>query len=339
MHPYVSLRPTGSQPKNGRSALFLAASLLLGLAAVHPAHAGDATRNLSTEPDSQAPQKVKPQQAESASGLKVVLTVEGRPAGQRWGALKSGATLRTGDAVRTKVKLSAPAYVYVAQFFADNTAVVLYPAALDNQNRLPQGVFVTLPEPGFIFSLDQNTGEEHMYVIASLRPLQEVDASLVEALEQVQLSTGTAGDSAEARPVAVPQPEATPGPDPTAVPTPDTAPPDTTATKQSAPAGEKALTDKAPADSASTDKATTSKSREQSPEKPKRKSVVFTAQKPVKEQQVAMKPSTRVSRASLDMNTRGLMLSSDPEAKEASLVYAADKDGVAVLHFELNHVK
>lgn len=275
---------------------------------------------LSTPPATTAePSRLEPLTATSTSGLKVILRVEGRPQGSTWRSLESGATLRSGDSVRLKVQLSAPAYVYVAQFFGDQTAVVLYPASMQAPSRVPGGAFVTLPQPGSIFELDQHPGDEHVYVIASLRPLQEVDAGLVGVLEKVRLS-GLDGPAPAAQPVeedgqgggGTSEPKADPaGTAP--VPSPPLAPGKSrppSAAAQPAPGR---------------------------PMRPPNKRPILAEKRPAPEALVAMNTATQVFRAELEQGTRGLKLASDPETPEATLIYQADREGVAVLHVWLKH--
>lgn len=97
-----------------------------------------------------------------------------------------GATLTTGDRVELFIELDQPAHVYVVQFFADETSAVLFPKN-DASARLAPGRH-RIPAPGKMFELDESTGEEHIYVVASREPLERVDREIAESVNEVQIS-------------------------------------------------------------------------------------------------------------------------------------------------------
>jgi len=99
-------------------------------------------------------------------------------------AIAPGETLRSGDKIALSLDLEQKAHLYVVQFFADGTAAVLFPQG-DDENRL-SGV-TRIPARGW-FQLDANTGEENVYVVASVRPLQEAEQTVMKTLNDVRVS-------------------------------------------------------------------------------------------------------------------------------------------------------
>lgn len=292
------------------------------------------TRNLETAPDQAAQGTSESSQltGEAASGLKVVLTLQGRPAEKNWQTLRSGDSLRSGDALRTHVKLTAAAYLYVVQFFPDGTASVLFPPPPEKQRFNPPGVSIQLPDAGKIFVLDKNVGTEHVYVIASLKPLAEVDSSLVQVLADVRYSTGEASSNDESPAPAAQQEPYQEDQAPTSAGNAES--PTLTDDSSSMPnagsaEGSAGKTQPSPASKPAETSPTKTWSAQKKPKKVAKDNAVVA---------VAALPRVKRSQISLDMNTRGLKLTSDPEAVTASMVYAADKDGIAILHFELKHL-
>jgi hypothetical protein len=86
-------------------------------------------------------------------------------------AVRQGATLRTGDHLRFRIRSNATAYVYLVQFDPAGGMSVLFPsAAVGYENRVADGQLVTVPKKGS-FRLDAATGEETVYLVAALAPL------------------------------------------------------------------------------------------------------------------------------------------------------------------------
>ncbi|MBT8491707.1 MAG: DUF4384 domain-containing protein [Deltaproteobacteria bacterium] len=121
--------------------------------------------------------------AEPAGPVKLSFRVHAKD-GQSVRAIAPGETLRSGDKIALSLDLDQRAYLYVVQYFADGTAAVLFPQG-DEQNRL---VGVTrIPSRGW-FRLDDNTGEENVYVVASVRPLKEAEETIMQTLNSVRVS-------------------------------------------------------------------------------------------------------------------------------------------------------
>lgn len=298
------------------------------------------TRAVETVPDP-VQERVQPLVGEAASGMKVRLWLDGRPDGERWKLLQQGDALRSGEALRMRLNLTHSAYTYVIQFYTDHTARVLYPPEGERHRQLPAGVEVLLPDPGQVYKLDTQPGTEHIYVIASRKPLEEVDAQLVEAFEVLQFSAREAPDTA-------PSPEKKPSPG-----TVETKPGEADNTNINTGA-ENATTDGnsgTAGDNTTTagTKHTAEKSKAQKEENSTRPPEGQKTQKketdpgaPTRHKEkpsfVAMLSGPARAQALMDMNTRGVMLAHDMQSSEATLVYAADKDGVAVMHVTLRHL-
>jgi len=107
-----------------------------------------------------------------------MFAVEGT--GQR--VVASGETLRSGDRLTMEITVDRPAFGYVLQFFPDGSAAVLFPQG-NEDNRLTSTA--RLPRTGW-FELDEVIGTETVYVVASTRPLAEVDASVLAVVDHVR---------------------------------------------------------------------------------------------------------------------------------------------------------
>ncbi len=95
--------------------------------------------------------------------------------------LQSGDTLQSGDWVGFTIRVDQPAYVYVAQVFADGSAAVHFPEG-DDDVLLQPGLDLPIPGGGLFFQLDEEVGEERTYFIASERPLGDADARTAAAV-------------------------------------------------------------------------------------------------------------------------------------------------------------
>ncbi len=115
--------------------------------------------------------------------LELTVRVNGK-SGTLIRALESGDGLASGSHLEFLLSVDRPAFVYVVQRFADETAAVLYPELGDFQ--VPGNLEVRIPESGSWFQLDDQIGEEHIYFVASIRPLAEVDRAVHTAVERAR---------------------------------------------------------------------------------------------------------------------------------------------------------
>ncbi len=95
-----------------------------------------------------------------------------------------GDTLRTGDRIELLVEVDKPAYVYITQVFPDGNAAVLFPPSGDF--KVPADTATRIPTEGKWFELDEVTGEEHVVVIASAKPLDEADEEAKRVLDEIR---------------------------------------------------------------------------------------------------------------------------------------------------------
>lgn len=165
----------------------------------------------------------------AAPALSLSVRVNGK-AGRLLKALETGEALASGDLVEVVVGVDRPAYVYLVQRFPDGSAAVLHPEVGDLQ--LPGGLETRLPEPGAWYQLDDTVGEEHLYVVASERPLADADRAVADAIARVRTDGVLASaPSAEPTPAETAKPPAAstapkpPSATPSAASAPQPAPP------------------------------------------------------------------------------------------------------------------
>jgi hypothetical protein len=112
-----------------------------------------------------------------------------------------GDTLRTGDRIELLVEVDKPAYVYITQVFPDGTAAVLFPDGGDFKVRADAST--RIPPEGKWFELDDVTGEEHVVVIASERPLDEADEEAKRALDDIRKPAAKAQKKTRKKPMVL----------------------------------------------------------------------------------------------------------------------------------------
>jgi hypothetical protein len=113
--------------------------------------------------------------------------------------LASGDSLRSGEWVGFTVRVDQPAYVYVVQKFADGSATIHYPKN-DEDVLLQPGLELPIPGNGNFFELDDDTGEERIFFIATVRPLGDTDSRLKSTLELIRHQGKSARGEGSPRP-------------------------------------------------------------------------------------------------------------------------------------------
>lgn len=156
-----------------------------------------------------------------SSALSLSVRVNGK-AGRLLQTLEAGASLASGDLVEVIVGVDRPAYVYLVQRFPDGTAAVLHPESGDLQ--LPGGLETRFPEPGAWYQLDDVTGEEHLYVVASERPLADADQAVAAAIATVRAEGRFDAPAGAAEPPQTAANATEPSPAPPAQPKPQPRP-------------------------------------------------------------------------------------------------------------------
>ena len=170
--------------------LAIAASSLLfacGAPATQVASPGPDAKHLAVE-DSQGIDETNSrgiQVVAKPSKLEIILRARAKIEGSVR-SVAPGDTLRTGDYLELFVHVSRAAYVYVIQFFPDGTSGVLFPNQGDV--RVNAGEALRVPSGDQWFQLDEHTGEEHVYIVASLRPIVEVDATVHRTVAEIRAS-------------------------------------------------------------------------------------------------------------------------------------------------------
>jgi len=96
--------------------------------------------------------------------------------------LSEGDSLRSGDRVGFEVTSAEPTHVYLIQRFSDGKIAVLFPK-VGESNRI-QGR--TKIPSGDLFQLDEVTGKEIVYLVASSKPLQSVASDVKAAIDDVR---------------------------------------------------------------------------------------------------------------------------------------------------------
>jgi hypothetical protein len=98
--------------------------------------------------------------------------------------LAPGQKLRSGDRLEMHVEVDRAAWVYVLQVFPDGTSAVLFPA--EGELKVAPGAPTRLPDPGKWFQLDEQTGTEHVVVVASARPLDHADRAAKRVIDEIR---------------------------------------------------------------------------------------------------------------------------------------------------------
>lgn len=93
--------------------------------------------------------------------------------------IKSGETLYTGDQFKINFAADKDCYLYVINYDSRNQVNVLFPhPRIALENRIEKGKSYSLPGGDLVYYADQYTGMEHLYVVAELKPMKDIDALL-----------------------------------------------------------------------------------------------------------------------------------------------------------------
>jgi len=96
-----------------------------------------------------------------------------------------GSTLKSGDGLKIAFQTNREAFVYCLLLDSQGKGSVIFPMeGIATSNRVQGGRDVVIPPGEDWFFLDQNTGTETIYVLASLGSMPEID-TLVAKLEQM----------------------------------------------------------------------------------------------------------------------------------------------------------
>jgi hypothetical protein len=137
----------------------------------------------------------------------VQLDVQPKGGGKRR-PIKPGETLNTGDQIALRVKVDRDAYLYVAQTLPGGRRKILFPSRSGQDSgeelRVAAQVEQHLPAGDAMLELEADTNEENLYIVASTRPLPDVDPALYKRLSDgsapaIAVGADTSNGSAPAR--------------------------------------------------------------------------------------------------------------------------------------------
>jgi Domain of unknown function (DUF4384) len=167
-------------------------SWMLGAMLVAACHgpAGDQAETPSSPMAAEAPADVADEAAASAPSGPILLSVRGTTMSaenKMRRPLEVDDELESGDFFAYHLRVDRDAFVYVLQFYPDGSAEVLFPAK--GTERVLAGRDTRLPtDPQAWFQLDEATGTEHLYVIASREPLEATEPALAKLIGTVRSS-------------------------------------------------------------------------------------------------------------------------------------------------------
>jgi hypothetical protein len=112
--------------------------------------------------------------------LSFKLTVEAQLPGQAKMVAPPNYPLPTGTEAAFKFEVSRTAYVYLFQVTQSGKVNVLFPdKRIPIPNPLPASAIVALPDAAHTYLLDdKDLGRERVFIVASLRPLEELEETL-----------------------------------------------------------------------------------------------------------------------------------------------------------------
>jgi hypothetical protein len=95
--------------------------------------------------------------------------------------VSEGSVLRSRDNFQVHLEASRPAYVYILIYDSQGRAEQIFPAAKIQQPEFFEaGKKLVVPAPDLWFWLDENTGTETIYVLASEKPMTDIKGLLAK---------------------------------------------------------------------------------------------------------------------------------------------------------------
>ncbi|MBW1811365.1 MAG: DUF4384 domain-containing protein [Deltaproteobacteria bacterium] len=108
--------------------------------------------------------------------------------------LKEGSILRSGEMLKLSFEVNIEAYVYALMIDSQGKTSVIFPhSEIATSNHVAAGRWVDTPQADVWFELDEKTGTETIYVLATVSPMKNIK-QLVDILDAM----GPERDSAEA---------------------------------------------------------------------------------------------------------------------------------------------
>ena len=121
---------------------------------------------------------------DGAGGLRLLVQAARGRGGDRE-TLQSGDTVRSGERFHLRMCASRRAWVYLFQVDPRGRAEVLYPREGAGE-EVEAREMVRVPTGDLDIIVDEQTGDEHLVVVASDRPVEESDPALAGALAGVR---------------------------------------------------------------------------------------------------------------------------------------------------------
>lgn len=133
--------------------------------------------------------KVEPKEIRTANEVKLVTTDYSgpRPLGLRYSVLSVidgqfrpvaiDSVFHSGDGIKVRVEANDDGYLYVYSRLSVGQWVVLFPnrEIREGDNKINAGDQYDLPSPEQQWTMDDNKGEERLYVVLSRKPLADLD--------------------------------------------------------------------------------------------------------------------------------------------------------------------
>jgi hypothetical protein len=99
--------------------------------------------------------------------------------------VQEGGVLRSGDTFRVKFKLPAEAYVYLLTLDSMGNLSKLFPKAAPRAHvKVKNRKFYVVPEKDEWLLLDENTGQETVYILVSQKAIRDIDQKIDQLKEQ-----------------------------------------------------------------------------------------------------------------------------------------------------------
>lgn len=99
--------------------------------------------------------------------------------------VQSGDTLLSGDNIHITVVPSQRCYIYIINQDAKGEVYSLFPNPAQRYRALNAGVEYHIPGNDLSFELDENTGKESLYLIASLNPIKDIEKIVFTSTKNV----------------------------------------------------------------------------------------------------------------------------------------------------------
>ena len=89
--------------------------------------------------------------------------------------VKEGSSLRSYDSFQIQLKANNDCYIYVLLYDSEGKSSILFPNDKIKKNYLKSDIEYYLPQNDLFYQLDDNTGTETLYIVASLQPMDDID--------------------------------------------------------------------------------------------------------------------------------------------------------------------